>query len=276
YTLDPLMGLEDPGKPLRSKLLANPKLRQRYLQYVRQIAESLEWGVLGVQVAQARNLIEESVKQDTRKLTSTQAFLEATAAKAGEANATPMLRTFADERVKYLLNHDEIKKLPTEPVVVAPSASAFRAIVPVDKLSRQESTVMISEVMASNVSGSKNSKGEFEDWIELHNKGTEAVNLEGMYLTDDMEHARKWQFPDDVTIAPGGYLLIWADGKKSIDDGLHTNFKLSKEGETLALVSEQGVVAILAFPALLDDQSYGIVGGELRVLKPSPAQQNEG
>ena len=275
YTLDPLMGLEDAGKPLRSKLLANPKLRQRYLQYVRQIAESLEWSVLGAQVAQAKNLIEESVKQDTRKLMSTQAFFEATADKAGEPNATPMLRTFADERAKYLLNHDEIKRLPTEPVVVAASSSPFRAIVPVDKLSRQESTVTISEVMSSNVSASKNSKGEFEDWIELHNRGTEAVNLGGMYLTDDLGHARKWKCPDDVTIAPGGYLLIWADGNNNSDDGLHTSFKLSKEGETLALVSEQGVVAILAFPALSDDQSYGLVDGELQILKPSPAQPNE-
>ena len=37
--LDPLVGLNDTTKPLRSKLLAVPALRQRYLSYVREIAE---------------------------------------------------------------------------------------------------------------------------------------------------------------------------------------------------------------------------------------------
>src|SRR5262249_14431991 len=39
YSLDPLIGLDDPRKPLRSRLLAVPSLRARYLKYVRQIAE---------------------------------------------------------------------------------------------------------------------------------------------------------------------------------------------------------------------------------------------
>jgi len=276
YALDPLIGLEDGSKPLRSKLLANPKLRERYLQYVREIAQSLDWGEFGPQVAQAKHLIEESVKLDTRKLMSTQAFLEATADKAGTQTATPMLRTFADERSKYLLNHDAIKNLPTEPVLVAASSSPFRAIVPVDQFSPLESTVMINEVMSSNASASKDSGGAAADWIELKNEGSQAVSLGGMYLTDDLGHARKWKFPEGATIDPGGYLLIWADGAKKKDDALHANFKLSKEGESLALVSDQGVIATLSFPALSENQSYGRAGGELKVLKPSPGKPNEG
>ena len=47
-TLDPLIGLNDPTKPLRSKLLAVPALRARYLAYVRDIAERwLDWKKLG-------------------------------------------------------------------------------------------------------------------------------------------------------------------------------------------------------------------------------------
>ena len=98
-----------------------------------------------------------------------------------------------------------------------------------------------------------------------------------MYLTDDMGHARKWKFPEDATIAPGGYLLIWADGsQESRWQPLHANFKLSRDGETLALVSEQGVIATLSFPALSENQSYGRAAGELKVLKPSPGKPNEG
>jgi hypothetical protein len=257
-------------------LLANPKLRQRYLQYVREIAQALEWSVLGTRVAQAKQLIEESVRQDTRKLMTTQAFLEATADKAGEQGATPMLRTFADERAKYLLNHDEIKDLPTEPVLVTAGSSPFRAVVSVDQFSPLKSNVTINEVMASGANANEGSKNAVADWIELKNEGAQEVSLRGMYLTDDMGHARKWKFPDDATIAPGGFLLVWADGSNKVGDSLHANFKLSKEGEALALVSERGVVATLSFPALSEGQSYGIVGGELKVLKPSPGQSNDG
>jgi hypothetical protein len=46
-TLDPLVGIDDTSKPLRSKLLAVPALRARYLSYVREIAERwLDWQTL--------------------------------------------------------------------------------------------------------------------------------------------------------------------------------------------------------------------------------------
>ena len=42
--LDPLVGLDDATKPLRSKLLAVPALRERYLSYVRDIARNIWTG----------------------------------------------------------------------------------------------------------------------------------------------------------------------------------------------------------------------------------------
>ena len=46
--LDPLIGLDDASKPLRSRLLAVPALRAKYLGYVRDIAERwLDWKVMG-------------------------------------------------------------------------------------------------------------------------------------------------------------------------------------------------------------------------------------
>ena len=47
-TLDPLIGLDDEPKPLRSKLLAVPALRAQYLAYCKQIATKwLDWKTLG-------------------------------------------------------------------------------------------------------------------------------------------------------------------------------------------------------------------------------------
>ena len=57
------------AKPLRSKLLAVPALRARYLAYVREIAETwLDWKKLGPMARTYQDLIREEVKLDTRKL----------------------------------------------------------------------------------------------------------------------------------------------------------------------------------------------------------------
>lgn len=113
--LDPLVGLDDTRKPLRSRLLAVPEYKERYLGYVREIAEkSLDWKNLGPIVAGYRELIEEDVKADTKKLSSLEAFQAATADEPAAANAAPApgrgrpsmsLRAFADARRKYLLEH---------------------------------------------------------------------------------------------------------------------------------------------------------------------------
>lgn len=126
--LDPLIGLDDPRKPLRSKVLAVPTLRVKYLQNVRTIATDwLDWKKLGPVVAQYRKLIEKEVEADTRKTESLEAFKHTTAddsvAAAPRSRDYP-LRAFADQRRKYLLNHPEIKKLTA--AIPAPDKSEKR------------------------------------------------------------------------------------------------------------------------------------------------------
>lgn len=110
YELDPLVGLDQERFPLRSKLLANEKLKARYLQFVREIAkEHIAWDKMKEHVNIARNLIEKEVKADTRKLMSNDAFENAT--NQGKP-AAGSLREFAEKRSEYLLNHPAIKDLP--------------------------------------------------------------------------------------------------------------------------------------------------------------------
>ena len=73
--LDPLVGLDDASKPLRSKLLKVPSLRKRYLQYVYEVAEkSLDWTALGPVMEGHRDRVQEWVKIDSRKLSSNESF----------------------------------------------------------------------------------------------------------------------------------------------------------------------------------------------------------
>jgi spore coat protein CotH len=110
--LDPLVGLTDTRKPLRSKVLAVPSLKAKYLAMVRKIAdEDLNWKNLGPVVASYRKLIEKEVEADTRKLDSFDAFQRATAdtATTGGRGREMPLRAFADGRRKYLLDYKEPK-----------------------------------------------------------------------------------------------------------------------------------------------------------------------
>ena len=96
--LDPLVGLDDPSKALRSKLLAVPALRTKYLSYVHDIAEKwLDWNKLGPIVRDRQALIAEDVKLDTKKLYSTEAF---SAEVSGSENS---LQSFIERRRAYLL-----------------------------------------------------------------------------------------------------------------------------------------------------------------------------
>ena len=97
--LDPLVGLNDPTKPLRSKLLAVPALRAKYLGYVRQIAERwLDWKTLEPKVRAYQAVIAEEVRADTRKLYPTEAFTAALVEGDGS------LKSFVEKRREFLLN----------------------------------------------------------------------------------------------------------------------------------------------------------------------------
>jgi hypothetical protein len=93
--------------PLRSKLLAVPALKKRYLAHVRTLAEeSLDWENLGPIVADYRELIADEVKRDTRKLGTYEGFMQATDEKAVKGNSEQRgmsLRIFVDQRREYLL-----------------------------------------------------------------------------------------------------------------------------------------------------------------------------
>lgn len=108
--LDPLIGLDEERKPLRSKLLSVPKLQQRYLEHVRTVAEMLQWDNIGPRVESTKRLIEDDVAADTRKLFTIENFRSATSDQVPDESSTH-LRAFCEQRSKYLLNYEKIKAL---------------------------------------------------------------------------------------------------------------------------------------------------------------------
>ena len=121
--------------------------------------------------------------------------------------------------------------------------------------------LIITEFMASNQDALADEDGDSSDWLEIFNSGESAVDLGGYFLTDDPAELQKWTFPSH-SIAPNGFLLVFASGKDRVVSGaeLHTNFSLASAGDYLALVAPDGstVLAEFAFDQQFDDVSYGV------------------
>ncbi|HTL17895.1 MAG TPA: CotH kinase family protein, partial [Patescibacteria group bacterium] len=144
-------------------------------------------------------------------------------------------------------------------------------------------SVYISEFLAENGHGIKDTDGDYSGWIELYNGGSDLVNLGGWFLSDTPANLTRWRFPG-VGILPGNYLVIFASGKNRTNDlaQLHTNFRLAREAGYLALsgpatnlVSDFG----RSYPKQSADVSYGRARGEPGICgyfhEPTPGKPND-
>jgi len=123
--------------------------------------------------------------------------------------------------------------------------------------------------------------GSYPDWIEVYNPGSETVYLGGLYLTDDLADPTQFQIPAGVTIAGGGFVVFLADNDTDQGD-LHTNFKLSADGESVALFAANGITQIDAvdFGVQTTDVAYGRetdgTGSWGFMSVPTPGNSNAG
>jgi type II secretory pathway pseudopilin PulG len=117
--------------------------------------------------------------------------------------------------------------------------------------------LVINELMADNDEAVQSIFGGYPDWIELFNSGNSAIDLGGMYLTDDLAKLN-WRFPNGTIIEPNSYLLVWADadiGKSS----LQVNFNLLANGGVVGLFASDGktVIDLILYEKQIRDVSYG-------------------
>ncbi len=120
-------------------------------------------------------------------------------------------------------------------------------------------TLFINEFMTDNTSTVQDPQGEYEDWVEIYNPGPDAVNLDGLSLTDDLTKPDKWNFPDTL-LSADDCLIIWCDSDL-VDPGLHANFSLASAGEHAGLFMDlttcYAMVDSIHFGSQSTDISYG-------------------
>ena len=137
------------------------------------------------------------------------------------------------------------------------------------------SPVAINEVMAVNQSTLQDGDGDFSDWLELYNAGSQAVDLTGYGLSDDPADLLRWRFPQ-TTLEPGQYLIVFLSGKESREGELHAGFKLAAEGESLCFSDASGrLIQQVEFDILKADQAWARdANGAYALATPTPGRAN--
>ena len=98
--------------------------------------------------------------------------------------------------------------------------------------------VCINEVQQNNAYTLTDQDGDRSGWVELCNRSTQEVSLEGYFLSDKADAPYRFALPDAV-LAPGGYIVVFLSGKNRVQDGeIHASFKLASEETALYLAHD--------------------------------------
>ena len=136
--------------------------------------------------------------------------------------------------------------------------------------------VLINEIIASNSTSAYDLNGESDDWVELYNTTANAIDLSGMYLTDDPTNYMKWAFPFGTSIPANGYLFVWCDNDLG-QAGIHTNFKLSSLGENLIFSNGATIYDQVAFGVQTTDVAFARCpdgNADFAIVTPTPMASN--
>ena len=123
------------------------------------------------------------------------------------------------------------------------------------------SNIVINEALT-------NSTLPFEDAIELYNPTASAVNIGGLWLSDERSVPKKFEIPAGTTIAAGGYKVFYEFQFNPLPV-TPTAFSLSSTGDNIVLSEVDGSAnlnsyrAVVKFGAAGDNVSFGrvVVGG---------------
>lgn len=105
-----------------------------------------------------------------------------------------------------------------------------------------DTPVQVAELMSSSATYAPDENGVCHDYVMLKNVTGADQDIGGWYLSDTQQLPRMWRFPDGVSIPAGGTLTVHCSGLNRTEDSshLHTNFKLSSEGEQVVLSNASG------------------------------------
>jgi uncharacterized protein YjdB len=144
----------------------------------------------------------------------------------------------------------------------------------------------ITEFMAKNSSTIKEETGSYADYIEIYNSNSTAVDLGGLFVTNDLTNPNMYMIPkgmsSQTTVAAKGYYILWADKQIEINPN-HVDFNLNAEAGSIAIVQNRGaqnyIIDQVSYTNQGEDIAYGIypVGSTTwkYLIKPTPGADNK-
>lgn len=143
-------------------------------------------------------------------------------------------------------------------------------------------SVVINEIMASNIDVYRDPSTNFGSWVELYNPTSKGVKIGGLYVTDDENNLKKHKLVDDYGVIPAkGYAILNFDhfeiytplSYRQIDD------KLDCDGGTIIVSDGTTILAKQDYPEAIGRVSYARTtdGGDTWATtgNPSPGASNE-
>ena len=160
------------------------------------------------------------------------------------------------------------KFLSTEPVMKLSNddsalslVACFTPLSDAERAAQGLTPVRINEVSAQN-SIYVNEQFKRNDWLELYNTTSSPIDVEGMYLTNNISKPTLYKITkgstETSTVIPAhGYLIIWCD-KLEPESQLHATFKLDNNSGTLMLTAaDESWSDQFAYTRHEGDQSVG-------------------
>ena len=140
-------------------------------------------------------------------------------------------------------------------------------------------SIQLNEVCASG-SYLSGTPGLPQDWVELYNPSSKALDLAGFSLTDEVGKPQKWIFPSNSVVAPGGFFQIVCNDMLPASS-TNTGFSLNTQGDAIFLFDTSIRGGNLRDSAVFGVQVPGLTLGRVGASKtwtltrPSPGAANQ-
>ncbi|MFK7803112.1 MAG: CotH kinase family protein [Anaerolineae bacterium] len=211
----------------------------------------------GVNVPQYRQYFCQKLQEYSTTILTPAALTSTTA-----AMQAPML---ADARLDWLkVGWEDSSQLTNLPAEFGAFASARKARldtqIPAYCHGFDRPYLKINEVIAQN-SGAQCDPAEAgtagcdDDWIEIYNEGLVAIDLNGMYLSDNASNLKQHRINGSLSVPPLGHVVIWADAQTN-QGANHLSFTLADtDGEIYLSDSDGNQIDTLTWGALPEGNS---------------------
>ena len=117
-------------------------------------------------------------------------------------------------------------------------------------------SIVINEIMVSNVGDVISPAYNFDGWVELYNPSDKDVSISGFYVSNDATNLKRWKLPSSIgTIPAKGFKVIWF-GSNDIKNN-QAPFKLDCDGGIICLSDASGnLVTSQEYPVAMSHTAW--------------------